>query len=222
MAKIVNHQTIQVNFTLIPQGPINIDDIDTTKLKAKLSDIFENSKAILTQFPEIVILFDPNNQISINILKDQNRIVIANNTVTPYSGRPLEIFFKFVKEAIDIINNNKIKDYGFNILSNFDLENGTINSGYFIKENYIEKKKFESLGELKSAGLKIVYEKNAMRGELRIEPRMSPGLEPTKSIFINHNSHFAGKALPDLSTLQSQCQEIYNTLPGEIEKIFFL
>jgi len=158
MAKIINHQTTQVNFTLIPRKPINVD-VDTTKLKAKLSDIFENSKTILTQFPEIVILFDPNNQISINILRDQNRIIIANNTVTPYSGRPLESFFKFVKEAVDIIDNNEIKDYGFNILSNFDLENGTMDSGDFVKENYIKKEKFDTLGTLKSAGLKVVYEK---------------------------------------------------------------
>ena len=110
MAKIINHQTTQVNFTLIPRKPINVD-VDTTKLKVKLSDIFENSKTILTQFPEIVILFDPNNQISINIL------------------------------------------------SNFDLENGTMDSGDFVKENYIKKEKFDTLGTLKSAGLKVVYEK---------------------------------------------------------------
>ncbi len=194
MAKIINHQTTQVNFILVPQKPINID-VDTTKLKAKLSDIFENSKAILTQFPEIVILFDPNNQISINILRNQNRIIIANNTVTPYSGRPLEIFFKFVKESVDIINNNEVKDYGFNILSNFDLENGSIDSGGFVKENYIVKEKFDTLGTLKSAGLKVVYEKGAVRCEMRIEPRMD-GLNPTKSIFINHNTHFASFTCP--------------------------
>ena len=218
MAKIINHQTTQVNFTLIPKKPIN--DVDTTKLKTKLSDIFENSKVIMTQFPEITILFDPNNQISVNILKDQNRIIIANNTVTPYSGRPLENFFKFIKESVDIINNNEIKDYGFNILSNLDLENGTIDSGDFIKENYIKKEKFDSLGMLKSAGLKVVYEKGAVRCELRIEPRIDSSLNPTKSIFLNLNSHYAGQSLPDLTTLQSQCQEIYNGLPGDIENIF--
>lgn len=221
MAKIINHQTIQVNFTLIPQKPINID-VDTTKLKTKLSDIFENSKSIMTQFPEIIILFDPNNQISLNILRDQNRIIIANNTVTPYSSRPLDKFFKFVKESVDIINNNEVKDYGFNILSSFDLESGLVDSGSFIKDNYIVKEKFDALGTLKSAGLKVVYEKDNIRYELRIEPRMGPALDPTKSISINHNSHFAAKSLPDLTDLQSQCQEIYNGLPGDIEKIFSL
>ncbi len=219
MAKIINHQTTQANFTLIPRKPID-QNVDTTKLKAKLSDIFENSKVILTQFPEIVILFDPNNQISVNILRDQNRIIIADNIVTPYSSRPLENFFRFAKEAIDIINNNEIKDYGFNILSSFDLENGAIDSGDFVKENYIKKEKFNTLGMLKSAGLKVIYEKGSTRCELRIEPRIDPDLNPTKSVSINHNSHFAGQQLPDLTTLQSQCQEIYNGLPGDIEKIF--
>lgn len=219
MAKITNHQTTQVNFILIPQKPINID-VDTTKLKTKLSDIFENSKTIMTQFPGITILFDPNNQISVNVLRDQNRIIIANNTVTPYSGRPLDNFLKFVKESVDIINNNEIKDYGFNILSNFDLENGLIDSGDFIKENYIVKEKFSTLGILKSAGLKVVHEKDGVRRELRIEARMGPGLEPTKSISINYNNHFAGRSLPNLTSLQTQCQEIYNGLPGDIETIF--
>ena len=220
MVRIVNHQTTQVNFTLIPQKPIN--NVDTTKLQTKLSDIFENSKVIMTQFPEIVILFDPNNQISVNVLKDQNRIIIANNTVTPYSGRPLEKFFRFVKESVDIINNNEVKDYGFNILSNFDLENGIVDSGNFIKENYIVKEKFNNLGTLKSAGLKVAYEKDGVRCELKIEPRVGPDLDPTKSVFLNLNSHYAGKKLPDLTTLQSQCQEIYNSLPGEMEEIFSL
>ncbi|PIP24036.1 MAG: hypothetical protein COX90_03775 [Candidatus Nealsonbacteria bacterium CG_4_10_14_0_2_um_filter_38_17] len=62
--------------------------------------------------------------------------------------------------------------------------------------------------------------KGTVRCELRIEPRMDSGLNPTRSVFINFNSHFAGQSLPNLTTLQSQCQEIYNGLPGDIEKIF--
>lgn len=218
MTKIINHQTNQVNFTLIPKQ--KIDSVDTTKLKNKLSDIFENSKTIMTEFPEITIIFDPNNQISINILRDQNRIIIADNNVTPYSGRSLDNFFKFTKEAVDIINNNEIKDYGFNILSNLDLQNDLTDSGEFIKDNFISKEKFISLGTLKSAGLKIVYENNSIRCQLIIEPRMGQELEPTKSIILNHNSHFSKKSLPDLTMLQTECQEIYNSLPGNIERLF--
>ncbi|MFA6547402.1 MAG: hypothetical protein WCT11_00465 [Candidatus Magasanikbacteria bacterium] len=221
MANIINHKTTQVNFVLIPNNPINIDGIDITKIKIKLSEIFSNSKTIITQFPEVLVVFDPNNNISINVLKDQNRIIIADNTTSPYSGRPLENFFKFAKEISDITNNDNTKDYGFNILSNFDLENGTTDSGKFINENYLKTEKLAHIGNIKSAGLRIVYETTVgIRSELKIEPRFGQNLEATKNIIISHNSHFVSKPLPPLGDLNSQLQEIYNGLPGILSKIF--
>lgn len=221
MPNITNHKTTQVNFVLIPNSPLNIDGLDITKIKTKLSEIYSNSKTIITQFPEVLVVFDPNNNIAINVLKDQNRIIVADNTISPYSARPLENFFKLTKEIGDIINSNDIKDYGFNILTNFDLEDETGDSGRFISTNYLKKDKIEQLGILKSAGLRIVYESvGNIRSELKIEPRFGPGLEPTKNIIISHNSHFANKSLPTLTDLSTQLQEIYNGLPGVLNKIF--
>lgn len=219
MAKISNHQTTQVNFVLIPNKSIDINSISADKLKAKLSDVFENSKPITTQFPELFVIFDPNNQIGVNIFRDQNRIIISDNRVTSYSGRDLGKFFKFVKEAVDIINNNDTKDYGFNILSFFDLDDGITNSGDFIKDNFFKTEKLDSLGTLKSAGFRLVFDRNSVKYDLKIEPKLGPNLEGTKSIFANQNNHFAASQLPDLTGLETKFKEIYNDLPSNINNI---
>lgn len=221
MSNIINHKTIQVNFILIPKNPIDIN-IDAVKLKNTLLDDFKDSKAIITQFPEVFVLFDPDNQITITILKDQNKIIIADNRITPYSGRTFDNFFPFVKKAVDIINKNDIKDYGFNIISNFDLENDSSNSGEFIKDNFINKENLNTFGDLKSAGLKLTYSKDDIRNEIKIEPMFGLKLEPTKSVMVNHNSHFANASLPSHEQLQKDCQKIYDNLPNDLTSIFSL
>lgn len=220
MAKISNHQTVQVNFVLIPEKPTDIYNMGTDELKSKIADNFPDSKAVITQFPEIFIMFDPNNQININIIRDQNRIIIGDNRVTAYSGRDPGNFFKFVKEAVDIINKNEIKGYGFNIISGFDLVNGEeVDSGKFIKDSYINGAKFSVPGTLESAGIKATYKDNDTRFELRMEPKLGQNMEPTKTIIVSLNSHFANKKLPEISVLQAECVKIYSELPGILEKL---
>lgn len=219
MAKISNHQTIQVNFVLIPGKTIDIYNMGTDKLKDRMADNFPDSKVVVTQFPEIVIMFDPNNQININIIRDQNRIIIGDNRVTSYSTRPFNNFFKFVVESIDIINKNDIGGYGFNIISSLDLENGDIiDSGKFIKDSYINSK-FLTPGTFEGAGIKATYKDGDTRYELRLEPKFGSKLESTKTIIVSLNSHFADKKLPDISALRVECEKIYNELPGILEKL---
>ncbi|MEN9328645.1 MAG: hypothetical protein RI947_1453 [Candidatus Parcubacteria bacterium] len=218
MASIENHQTAQVNMVIIPNIPLDIYALDTTKIKTKIADIFSDSKPVITQFPEIVVIFEPNNQISVNVIKDDNKIIIADNKITPYTSRDTATFLKFAKEASDIIlGGSQAKQFGINILSVLDISGDSIKSGEIIRDKFINISNFnEKLGgTIEGAGIKVVYKKDTIRYDLMMEPRFGTDLIPTKSININLNAHLNGD-IPDLTRLTSLGQEIYNNLASTV------
>jgi len=221
MTEIENHNTTQVNLVVSSAKPLDLDSIDIPKLKTILSSIYEGCKPIITQFPEILVIFDPNNQISINVIKDQNIIIVADQRVTPYSGREMDNFIKLADKCIKTIFKNKadIKNYGVNILSNFDLKD-VKNSGDFLKSKFLKEEIFNSI-PLKSAGLNIVFydEKERARFSLKLDPVLGTDLEPTKSVKINQNAHFANEKIPELEEFRSICLEIYDGLSNLINKL---
>lgn len=219
MTSIENHQTTQVNFVLIPNSPANIYDVGIPSLlEAKLNDIYEDSKPVVTKFPDFLVIYDSKNFININILAGQNRIVIADTRVTPYSGRDLSNFIKFSHMAVNIINQNKIKDYGFNIISTLDLKEND-DSGEYIKDKFINQNSLKDLGDLKSAGIRIVYEKDSTRYEIKIDPRTGVDLAPTNQTDVNQNAHFQSSSFPALSDLQKKCQQIYDDFSQNLNTI---
>ena len=95
---------------------------------------------MLTKFPDAFVLFDPNNQIGINVLSDQNRIMISDNRVTPYASRSLDEFIRLTKGAVDIILEETRADgiiaYGFNIMADIDIDQD--DSSKFLLEKFIK------------------------------------------------------------------------------------
>lgn len=220
MAQITNHQTTQLNIVAITNAPIDFHLISIDKIKTLFSEVYDNAKPIITQFPEITIVFDPNNQISVNIIKEQNRIIVTDQNITPYSSREKDNFLNLTKKVITAINNNDIKHYGFNIISVFDLSNGSNNSGEFIKNNFINTDKLnDDATEVEIAGFNITYNKEDAKLNLKVEPRLDPNLGPTKSINIKLHAHFAEKQLPNLTELVSNYKEIYNHLLSTLHRI---
>jgi hypothetical protein len=218
MASITNHNTTQVNIVIIPTNSIDINTIATDKIKSFIGDIYEDSKPIITQFPELLVVFDPNSQISINFIREQNKVVIADNKVTPYTGRDMNNFIKLVSKINSVMTSNNVKDFGFNILSVFDLENEPEDSGLFIKNNFIKTEKFVDKN-IVSAGINIAYEAEGVRYGLKLEPRNTEDLSSTKSIVVNQNAHFAGEKLPEFSDLLNKCSNIYNDLLATLTAI---
>lgn len=221
MSSIINHRTTQVNLTIIPNKPVELQTVETGKLRAKLSDVFETASPFVTQFPDLLLIFEPNNQINITVLKDNNRIIIGDNKLSPYMGRSLESFLKLAKGAVDIINQNDTQSYGFNILSVLEVGNEGSNSGEMVKEKFVKTEKLEGLpGGIESAGLTIIYQVGDARHQLKIEPRFSgSNLEPTKLLSVNLNAHFAGQALPELTALLERCTGTYDGLARDITRM---
>jgi len=211
MAQISNHKTKETNIVVIPNNPIDLSSVKPSELKDIIIEIYGDAKPVVTQFPDILMIFEPNNNISINIITDQNKIVISDNSVTEYTGRVMDNFFNLVCKIVEVINKNDIKNYGFNIISVFDLDNGIDDSGKFIKNNFLNNEKFSD-EKYVGAGLGIVYKNAGVRYNLSLNPRNDSNLEPTKSIIVSQNAHVAGNKIPPLSELSEKCKSIYSDL----------
>lgn len=221
MANIIQHQTIQVNFTLVPKTKINLGLLSTDALERKMEEIYgDSSKPILTKFPDVFVLFDPKNQVTINILSDQNRVIISDNRVTSFSGRNLNDFIQFAKGAADIIlkNEDRITAYGFNILTIADLD--VDDTAKFMLNKFIKQDFNDEEIEFLGGGVRLIFQDNDHRNDLRLNPHWKLNLSATKSIEINQNSHFVSTSLPVLTELDSKIKNIYSNLPIFLGKIF--
>jgi len=219
MPTITNHLVSQVNVVIIPSTPLDFGVISIDRIKTKLAETYSDSKPVLTQFPDLMLIFDSNNQISITILKDNNRVIVADNKITPFTDRELENFLRFVKDTMDIINNNNIKNYGFNILSVFDIDQEGFDSGAFIRDQFMRNSaKAEILQNVQSVGVNIVYRDGEIRYDLRLEPRFGPNLESSKSISANLNVHFNG-SLESLTELNTKLRNIYDGFSANLTRL---
>lgn len=222
MANILDQQTTQVNITLVPKSPIN--RVSGDALEVKIKEIYgDSSKPVITKFPDIFVLFDPNNQVAVNVLSEQNRIIISDNRVTPYASRDMRKFVQFAKSSADIIlketQTDGIVAYGLNILATIDVDQE--DSSKFLLEKFI---KMEGNGiEPIGGGIRLIFKvangDNGYRCDLRLDPRFGSKLTPTKSIQVNQNSHFEVVSLPTFEELSDLVIKIYNGLPIFLAKI---
>ena len=224
MANISNQQTIHINITLVPKNPINIGRTPGEALELKMKEIYgDTSKPVTTKFPNLFVLFDPNNQVAMNIVSEQNRIIISDNRVTPYTSRDLSKFIQFTKSSADMIVEKTQTDgiiaYGLNIFTVIDIDQD--DSSKFLLEKFINKG--TSGVDFIGGGVKLIFkgtvDSDMYRGELRLDPRFAGlKLTPTNSIEINHNSHFEAVSLPDLTKLNHQINKIYAELSTFLAK----
>ena len=221
MTKIIDHKTLLTNLVLIPRSSINIGSLNNNDIKNKLIDIYgETCKPVVAQFPDLLLIFDPANQIEFSIIgeAEQNKISINDKKVTNYSSRELNKLSQLAKAAEEIIldEDQEISAYGFNILSLVDSSEK--NSSRFILNSFINNEKIKDSIKPVGGGVRLIYNKRH-RGsnsvnDLRIDPHFDEKkLFSSKTIHISQNSHFISKRLPGLSGLDKQITKIYDDLP---------
>ncbi len=192
----------------------------TDKIKAKFVEIYgDSSKPTITQFPELLVIFDAVNQINVSI--ERGKAVITDSKVTNFNQRDLNKLSQFAHSIFNVLELGKLKAYGFNTICLMDLEAGT-NSSKLLSDSFLKLDKFTSSeGEIIGGGVRLIY-KNAssVRNDLRIDPFFAEGsLDETETIRVNQNSNFDKQVLPDLSELQGCISDIYNALPVLIGKL---
>jgi len=228
MARISNHTVKQVNVTIVPDSIVKTQLVDSHALGGKLRDLFESAEPVIINLPEIVSVVDPKNKMGVNILQQENRVVISDDSITPYTNRPLENLIKLTQHVDKIVFRNeenpiKIRVYGFNISSSLDLNPNNdgdepILAGKYILDNFISGGKIENIdGDPESAGVQLVYTKNDVRYTLKVAARVtSRDLEDTKTLSIEFNAHFK-KTLPeDYTAIEAEFNANYARLGEDL------
>ncbi len=218
MADIIDNQTTQVNFVLVPRARTDLGSLPVGQLEAKMKTIYgDTSKPVLTKFPDVFVMFDPTNQASVSALADQNRVIVSDNRVTPFSGRELEKFVALSRGVAELIlGSGEVKAYGINIMSSVDLDQP--DSAKFMLDHFIK-----GVGgiEVSGGGIDLIYTGNGFRNYLRLEPRFEgPSNAPTKSVQVNQNSHTDVRSLPNLEDLRLKVTGVYSSLPTFLGRLF--
>lgn len=177
----------------------------------------DSSKPSITQFPELIIIFDPVKQITINV--DRKKIIILDGRVSSYTERDLEKFIRFSRAVYESLLEDGIIAYGLNIGAVGDIDE--VDSAAYLAKNFIQSEKFGETIEATGAGARLVFNAAGIRTDLRVEPIFAEGpmQVPTKSLSFNQNSNFVAKTLPALTEFETQTKSIYNELPVLLGKI---
>ncbi len=217
--KITNHETLLTNFVLVPEKPVEPGTLNADKIKSKIIEIFgDSSKPITTQFPELMLIFDSTNQI--NITAEREKIIISDNKVTGYASRDLAKFTQLARAVYEILSFDKLKAYGFNIISTFETD--AEDSSQFLRDKFIQKEAFGDAGELIGSAVRFIYKtKDGIRNDLRIEPKFADGASviPQGNIQVSQNSNFIDSALPTLTDFKEKTTNLYNDLPVVLGKL---
>lgn len=214
--KLNNQTTSQTSLVAITKSPLNLEEISTSDLKKAIINIYEDAKPVTTQFTELIIIHEPINNLSITFIKAENKIIISNNNITTFSGRNNE---NLIKLSYDILHKqfpSNIKEYGFNIISDFTNQSKKL-SGEYIKNSIL---KIDTILEnpVISGSAELVYEKDKTRYSIKILPKYAEKMKQTSTTIATLNAH-TSKKLPKYSDLSDQCISIYNNFPNILTDI---
>jgi len=212
-----NFKAKQVNLVVIPSNRIDFNNLKMDDISSTIIDVFSNAKPVFSKYPDFFICLEPNNQFNLNIIGIENKIIISDNRITEYTGRDLSNFYNLARRLIEIICANGVKDYGFNIIGNFDLSSNA-DSALYIKNKFVSLPNFNG-NVLIGAGANIIFKDADIRFNLRMEPVFNQEMQPTKSIEINQNAHFSGSPLPSLAEMQTKLNGIYSNLFSSLSTV---
>ena len=104
-------ETKQVNITAVfAEDVLSLAQTKVSEIRSKVIELWDESP-IVTQFPELVALIIPKEQISVTI---QNKaIIIANQNIKPFEERDIEKFLQLVRNVLEILP-KPMTAYGYN------------------------------------------------------------------------------------------------------------
>ncbi len=220
MPEIINPKTRQINVTLVSNSSINIESITDADFKNQVIDAYgTEAKPSVSRFPDMVLLFDPTFQLSINIFINEKRVIIGDNRITNYSERNLDEFARVVSGINDVIfkgREDPLLAYGINVtfVAELSVEE---DSAVFLKDHFFQPSRLE--GKVYGSGIRIISEEETHKNDLRIDPRLGNNLIPTKAIVVGQNSHFSDNKLPTPSEIKNQITDIYGEIPNRLDAL---
>ncbi|MFH1187893.1 MAG: hypothetical protein V1688_03485 [bacterium] len=193
-----------INITLLFSSPLNHLLISQNDLlnKFKSEDADDNQHSFIDA-PGLKVLVFPKKQKEIVfeptriLLNDKTGIAVENTEVIDDLQKIL---------SLEAVEQNKLNAYGFNYdavvvpKENFDFKD-------FISEKII------NIGNLKSAGISISFEKNGVLHTVDLKPINN------NKLVAHFNAHINTDKLPDASKLKTEIHKQYEEFENIINKI---
>ena len=205
-SKNMEIQTKQINVVIAyAEDVLSFAQIKTIDIRNKIIELWDK-QPIITQFPDIIAILEPAQQLNITI---QNRkVIIANNEISPFEARELDKFLQLVRSVGEILS-KKIMAYGYNytFICPISSENRDV-----VDSRMKEIVNFEEIGisntNIVAGGLNVIYKDTGKRLQISVAPQFADDVNQLSSFVIQCNVHFTIDQLPVFS-------ELYNTFKSE-------
>ncbi len=211
-------QTKQVNITqLFEENVVPHAQVKITDIRNQVIEIW-NKEPIITQFPDVIGLIEPTDQITLTV--QNKRIIIANQQIIELIARSNDKFIRLVVDCNKIIN-KPIKAFGFNYSFQLSLDKSEIKKFRSINQSLVNIKKLK-INEDKyiGNGLNICYMDGRQRIQLIGMPMYSEDLKQVLSLDFQINVHFFVSILPKFRDLQDKFIKHHSKIVKKLREIY--
>jgi len=212
--KILNN-----NFVLIFRENI-VSSLSTEAVEAKIKALFSSSSPnpILTKFPDQVMFFVPEIQMSVVVTKAA--MIVTDQRVSSPSRRDALELVRFVDGLVKLIN-KPVTAYGFNFIA--EIEGDFIGLASTFKNELLNQ---DNLPDLAGAELSYVLPQfSLIRGEAKLTIKFEPVLEDNAKeadkLRFNINVHYnLNGTFPEIEPLRNQYEDQQNYVSTFINKFY--
>ena len=210
-------QTKQINVTIAyAEDVLSFAQIKTIDIRNKIIELWDK-QPIITQFPDIIAILEPTQQLNITI---QNRkVIIANHDIKPFEARELEKFLQLVRSIVEILS-KKIVAYGYNYTFICPVTNEDKDAVDFRIKEIVN---FEKINipntNIIAGGLYVIYKEVDKRLQISIAPQFADDVNQLSSFVIQCNVHFPVDQLPIFSELFNNFKNEHDNRKSFVENL---
>jgi len=211
-------QTKQVNITQVyEEGILDIVQLKIVDIRNKIIELWDK-QPIITQFPDMVAIAEPTEQLSCII--QGKKVIISNENIKEFKARDLDNFIKFVISFSKILG-KPLKVFGFNYTFLFDFPPDKITEIRTKNKNLLN---FESLSIKKDDflgnGINVAFMQDSNRVQIVSTPNYDDTLKNVINLIIQTNIHFYKNEIPAFSDLMTEFKNHHDKLIEKIDQIF--
>jgi len=214
----MNIETKQINIaTVHSENILSMAQAKTNDIRLKIIELW-NKQPIISQFPELVTIIEPTQQIA--IIMQGKMVTVSNQEVKEFGARDLEGFLRLVLKTNELLE-KPISAFGYNYT--FLVPSNASDVASAIKTKMKANMSLPSMkiseDDFIAGGVNLSYMKSVERVQISITPQFTDDLK-TPALFVGQcNLHFFKNTFPDLANLLKSYKESHDYLKGEVNKI---
>lgn len=205
---------------------LNLNSLPLDEIRGVLLDIYgAESKPLISQFPDILVVILPQNQI--NVVVEGKRLQIVDLKAGEFQDRDVTSFLRVTHQLNSLVLNAakpNLLAYGFNFHG--EILFGKVNSKndsakMLIPISIKDEKKLSGLLKANIVGtsFRAIYKKRSRRFDVRIEPVFGSRATSTPRATVSFNVQCDFSTFPKFSELQKQFKESYKNFETDLNGI---